>query len=146
MNRKKTIKEGLEDLSHLKGKSIRMCFRSLSGENLEHIPQEKKYEESDGITCLVFSSQEAVTFYPNSEEFSITFDYLDAHLAEGFVKVPTNEYWSTRLENPIEDVKLLHSEYSSEPYGLNIVLENGRSVKLVYVSESEFEFDALVLR
>jgi hypothetical protein len=128
------------------GKSIKKCKRNFTVLNDNHIPIAVKDQESDGTTYLFFSDEKVFGFYANTENFTINVKEIrDDTEINNSKDVSSNNYWEKRLNVRIKDVSLVYGT-NEHPYGISFILENDLKIDLHYISESDYEFDALVIR
>lgn len=131
----------------LKGLSIQSCLRLFYNEDIIiDIPDEDKEQELDGNTFLFFSNGEIIGFYPSSENFTIQ---ITKHKKEDIPKnssnISNNKFWKSIIGEKILEVELLFNILEI-PYGVRFEFNNKKSISLQYVSESEYDFDALIIR
>ena len=133
-------------LRSIEGQSIKSCFRLFSESDFEEIPEDKKEQEADGNMYLVFSNGVIVGFYPVSESFTIELEKLEqSELPDGLSDVSGNQFWQKRTGQKILNVELLYAVIDV-PFGVRFNLENGLKVELQYASESDYTFDALIVK
>lgn len=144
------MKEFIENINiifeNIKNQTIQACWRRLSVIEQDGIPDNLREEEADGNTYLQFSSGLCVGFYPNSELYTVEFEVLEEkQIPKDASDVSKNDYWQQRVAHNILDITLLYGA-TNKPYGVKFNLQNHQEVQLLYVSESEFTFDALIVR
>lgn len=131
---------------NIKNQTIQACWRSLSAIEQEGVPDEVKEEEVDGNTYLQFSNGLFIGFYPSSEHYTVEFEVLEENqIPKEVINVSGNIYWKQRIAHKVLDIELLYG-FADKPYGIKLHLTNQQEVQLLYVSESEFTFDALIVK
>jgi hypothetical protein len=142
---KKFIKEFDQIASKLENTSINACWRSLSELELDNIPDEYQEEAADGSTYLQFSDGTVIGFYAHTEAFTVQFKILPTKgIPENAIETSRNAYWQKRINTPIVNIKLIYQAIP-QPAGLEFFLSNQQTIRLLYVSENEYTFDALVI-
>lgn len=143
---KKNISELLnESPEGLKSQSIVNVWRLFSETEFEEIPNEKIDEESDGDTYLELINGMVLGIYPNTEQFTLDYEYLELLQVPKEAKfVSENLYWKKRIGKKIFKVEGIYGSLPT-PYGMAFELEGGYRIELKYVSESEYTFDALII-
>lgn len=121
------------------------CYRRFENFDIDST-NDNLTQEKDGITYLVFNNNQVIIFYPNSERFSIDYKLSDISCINSDLKeITSNKFWKNLVNQKIETIKNLFSE-SKIPYGIRFIFKNNLKLDIVYISESEIEFDALVIR
>lgn len=121
------------------------CYRRFENFDIDS-RNDNLTQEKDGITYLVFNNNQVIIFYPNSERFSIDYKLSDISCINSDLKeITSNKFWKNLVNQKIETIKNLFSE-SKIPYGIRFIFKNNLKLDIVYISESEIEFDALVIR
>ncbi len=121
------------------------CHRLFLDYENESVPEDIKDQVLDGNTYLKLSNGTTLAFFAMSEEFTIEYDVLDyKNLPTESINVSGNSYWEKRIGKKILDVELLLG-IKSHPFGIKLILEDDLEVKLEYISENEFTFDALII-
>lgn len=145
---KKGIKNIYEDSNLIIGKTIQKCERYLSENDFEDIPESLLSTESDGITYLTLNNELILGFYPHTEKSTISYSTLNKNDVGNtdLINISTNYLIKNILNIPIKGITLLKNEFLIEPYGVRFIFENDKSIELLYLSESEYTFDALVIR
>lgn len=144
--KKLSIKEEEAVLQSVKGQSITGCLRLFSESDFEDIPEDKREQEADGSTYLIFSNGDILGFHPMSESFTIHFEKIRRHeLPCNVSDVSGNHFWQDKVGQTIVHVELLYATLYV-PYGVRFSFENGKKVELQYVSESAYTFDALIIQ
>lgn len=133
-------------LNSVKGQSITACLRLFSESGFEDIPEDKREQEADGSTYLIFSNGEILGFHPISESFTIHFETITRdELPRNLSDVSGNQFWQDKVGQIIINIELLYATFDV-PYGVRFSFKNGKSVELQYVSESAYTFDALIVQ
>lgn len=127
------------------GQSIRKCLRHFNSYDLSHIPDELRYLEADGTILLLFSNEHVVKFIANTEFFSIKIESQIHSDLTNYKDISQNKFWQQRIGKAIQKIEFLHDKLE-QPYGLKFYLENNHNFTIQYVSESDYEFDAIVIR
>lgn len=133
-----------KNLKLMEGLSIYKCLRQFTQENFEEIPDNVKEQEADGNTFLIFSNKEIVGFYPNTEEFAIKVKKI-VSVPEQSVDVSKNNFWKSLIGKKIQKINFLPDNLDF-PNCIEFILENNENFKLQYTSESQYTFDALIIR
>lgn len=121
------------------------CYRRFENFDIDST-NENLTQERDGITYLVFNNNQVIIFYPNSEQFSIDYKLSDISCINSDLKeITTNKFWKNIVNQKIVSIKNLFAE-SKIPYGIRFIFKNNLKLDIVYISESEIEFDALVIK
>lgn len=126
--------------------SLVKVWRFFAEYKYEVIPLAEIGQESDGPIFILLSNNDVLGFYPNTELCSIDFSILELKdIPNVAIEVSNVAYWKNRIKQKIISVRL---EQSSKefPASVSIHLDNGNAFRLVYISESSYTFDALVLR
>ena len=143
---KKNIKFIEEYLKSIKGQEITKCYRKFFDEK-EGFPNSLVDLERDGDVYLELTDGNLLYFYSSTENFSIDFEMLNFdNLPNDVMNISDCSYWSERLLYKITDMDAIYSEYSDVPYGINIYLENKKTISIQYISENEYTFDALIIK
>ena len=137
---KKIVKGSLEGLM------ILAVFRSFYDEDHEHIPKKLRHQEADGTTCIFLSEGKYFTISANSELFTLDLCSSSEKPSRDFVEISNTTFWNNKINVLIEEVNFMYNNQSTIPYGLELQLENGATIKFIYLSETEYTFDALVIR
>ena len=133
-------------LNSLKGLSVQNCLRLYSENDFEDIPVSLKDEESDGSTFLIFSNNLVYGFYANTEIYSIDIKKIKENDIPIEAKdVSGNSFWKNIIGIKILCVEILKNEYS-EFYGFRFSFENNIKIDIQYIAESNYTFDAIVIR
>ncbi|OOB82201.1 hypothetical protein BZL53_10300 [Flavobacterium columnare] len=124
------------------GLSIKKSYRFFYEDFSDVIPDYLKDQETDGSLCLNFSNDEIVEITPLTEEFSIQikkldYDYITS--CENLKEVSDNDFWRKFINKKIELIELL-------PNGIQIKFENFKNIEIIYLSETEYTFDSLIIR
>jgi len=142
---KQFIKDNERTFKKIRGKHIIKCFRLFFESDLEYIPENIRWQEADGVVFLVFSNGEIISFYPNSENFTVKMEKIKKEkLPNGLLEVSNNQFWNKRVNSEIISVELIYG-YTDTPYGVLFQFANGLKMDLCYLSESEYTFDALII-
>jgi hypothetical protein len=135
-----------ENFNFFKGLSIQNCLRQFSENDFEEIPEDMREQEADGSTFLIFSNGDAYGFYPNSEEFSIEIKKIvRADIPSRVSDVSGNNFWKSVIDKKIVEVELLCNNLDSF-YAIRFSFENNVKIDVEYISESDYTFDALIIR
>lgn len=137
-----------KNLKDLEGLSVKKCWRLLHEAENENIPEQIKNEESDGLTYILFSNGEVLCFAPESERFTIRYKSISQNeIPHDALLVSSNTYWSKRIDQEIIEVGFLNgNNLHSNPYGLRLNLINSKRIDIMYISESDYTFDALIIK
>jgi hypothetical protein len=133
------------DITQLKNLSIQKCLRGFPKYDIGHIPDNLKDQESDGDIYFVFSNECILKISAITEIFSIGITEQIKIIESNFSDISSNAFWKNRIGKSIFDVEVL-SGNSKYPFGVKFKLENSMDFKIEYVSESDYEFDAIVIR
>jgi len=129
-----------------KNNSIKNIWRLFSEIELEGIPEEKIDEEADATTYIEFSNNMIIGIYPNTEKFTLDYDYLElCQIPKEAILLSNNLYWSKRIGKKILNIKGIFGDLI-HPQGIIFELEDSEKVELLYISESSYTFDALIIR
>ena len=143
---KRAINKSNTSFIEIKGNSIKECWRYLTESEFEDIPKDLKGEESDGFTYLILSNGIVLSFYPNTEEYTLDYSFISLEdIPDKALNFSSSSYWKERLGSKIIEIKILRGK-SEAPFGVQLELENSSKIELQYVSETEYTFDALVVR
>ena len=111
-----------------------------------YFQQKNIYEESDGITFILFSNQKVFKFFPNTELFTIGYNIIDeSQIPNEAINVTNSDYWKLRVGKKIVEIEGMFGA-SETFYGLNFILESNINIQLQYISENDYTFDALIVR
>ena len=141
------IRERTDLLKSLTGLTISSCCRLFEpyGDS-DFIPSNIRDQELDAITVLKFSNKHLLGFYPDTSKFTLSVkEHVLGDLPKGLVNVSSNSFWQGVIGKKILAVNLLFG-IIEEPYGIRFELENNLKFELQYVSETEYTFDALIIR
>ncbi len=133
------------NIKELKGLAISRCFRNFQKYDASHIPNELKDLELDGDIYILFSNDIVLKLSSNSELFSVKIEQINEFEESQFTDITENKFWSERIGKSITNVEFLCSELQN-PYCLKFHLENNSDFLIEYISESAYEFDAIVIR
>lgn len=145
------VKEELSDsilarMNSFKGLQLQDCFRKYYDDHGDFDSNDNLDQELDGDTFIVFSDKTVIGFYAHSEAFSLKIDFSATLENTVATNVSGNLFWKNKIGNDVVDIQLLYSEYRSNPYGVKFILSNDTCFEIVYVSESDYTFDAVVIR
>lgn len=144
--KKGSIQNSENILKEVKGLYIKSCLRLFFDIDVVDIPDALKEQEADGNVYFILSNSEIIGFYPYTEKCTLKFEFLDKNnLPEGLLDISANQYWRGKIGQKIVDLELLYNQIDT-PYGIRFYLENRQNVELQYISESEYTFDALIIK
>ncbi|SHF73631.1 hypothetical protein SAMN05444377_11746 [Flavobacterium fontis] len=129
----------------LKGFSIQKCLRHFNNYDSSHIPAELRELEADGTILLLFSNETSIIFRANTETFSIEIENRNVLDVNDFTDITKNKFWEHRIGKTIQDIEFLFGKLE-QPYGIKFYLENNCNFTIEYLSESNYEFDAIIIR
>lgn len=125
---------------------IKRVWKLFSIENNYSIPVDIRDQEADGSIFIEFNNNKILCLYANAEEFTIDYEIINnGEIPLKARIVSNNTYWSTRINEKIIDIITICGE-SSIPYGVMFKLEKGLDIRIMYLSESEYDFDSLIIR
>jgi hypothetical protein len=137
------IKE-YENFTFLIGCKIDSVYRKFF-ERVD-LNNELSLHESDGSIVLVFKNGYSISFYPNTEKFTITYEINENLNYYDLVNLGHAKFWKRILGKSIINIEKQFEYDKINPSGIIITLDNLIKIKILYVSESEFTFDALIIR
>ncbi|MBF6653858.1 hypothetical protein C3B47_13400 [Flavobacterium columnare] len=132
----------LVDVNDYIGLSIKKSYRLFYEDFLDIISDSLKDQETDGSLCLKFSNGEVIEITPLSEEFSIEIKKIDSNCItayENLKEVSNNDFWKKYINKKIELIELL-------PNGIQIKFDDSKRIEIIYLSETEYTFDSLIIR
>lgn len=140
------IEDLLSLFPNILGYSIISVWRIFPEMELEGIPEKLKYEESDGLIYLQFSNDLIICFFAKSEGFTLQWEIVGNGVpVNSATNISTSDYWKSRLNIPVIDIRFLNGG-ATYPFGVSFLLKTNAEISLQYVSESEYTFDALIIR
>ena len=128
-------------LEEMVGLKIAKCYRYFYENFSDSIPDDLIDQETDGSLCVLFSNNLLIEFIPKSEDFSINISQKGLNYLENdkLKDVSNNSFWSKFTNKSVKNVTALK-------YGFRISFENLDSIEILYFSETDYTFDALVIR
>jgi hypothetical protein len=130
------------EINDIIGLKIIKCYRFFYEAFSDNMPEHLRDQETDGSLYLLFSNNMLIEFKPISEEFSIDIKRLnhDYSLNNHDIKdVSSNDFWMRFLDRKISFLKLLKN-------GIQINFENLKKIEIIYLSETKYTFDSLIIR
>ncbi len=128
------------------GQTLQGCFRRYYDDHDDFDYDDNLDQELDGDTFLIFSNSEAIGFYADTEAFSLKVGFNVQLENTESVEVSKNLFWKNKIGNSLVDVQLLHSKHRPNPYGIKFILSDGPSFEIVYISESDYTDDAVIIK
>ncbi len=140
------LKDFFDTIKEAEGLSIIGCKRIFNTYDSEHIPIILKDQEKDGSTFLYFSNGTIYGFYAYTENYTLNIEKLfPTKVPDSAIDISVNWFWSRVTGKKIIRIELLYGK-SEIPLGILFSFENSINVELKYISESEHEFDALIIK
>lgn len=103
-------------------------------------------QEKDGSLVLLFSNGKRVSFYPFTENFTILIEIDENIDFSNLTDLTNNSFWKRYKGLKVKKV-LENIEFNIEnPSGLRFIFEDNSFIKIIYVSEGLYSFDALIIR
>ena len=124
---------------------IAKCYRKFNSYDVSHIPVDVRNLEQDGLVFLVFENDKILGFYPNTENFSVDFSFIESVEINQLVDISSDLFFVNKLSFKINNISNLY-EFLDEPYGVEFLFENNSKMNIIYESESDYEFDSLIIR
>lgn len=135
----------LNELKSLEGLSIVKCLRKFNTYNVSHIPIGLRNLEQDGITFLVFDNNKIVKFSPNTEVGTINYCFDESIDNNQLTDISNDLFFEKIIGFKIISLSNIFG-FIDNSYGIEFTFENGSRMRIVYESESNYEFDALIIR
>ncbi len=141
------MENGFLELKKCIGSKIIKCSRNFTiGLNAE-IPNERRFQESDGEILIELYNGHFFLFSPDSENFSIKISAFDAKNSNKLsVDLSSVLFWQNRLNLKIQDITKLYSKFRNNHFGIKITLNNDICFKIIYESENQFDSDLILIK
>ncbi len=135
----------LQELKNIIGLKIVKCYRKFNTYDVSHIPVNLRNLEQDGLIFLILEDNSIIGFYPNTESFSIDYNFIEDLEINQLIDISEDLFFKNIIGFNIVNLTNLY-EFLEKPYGLEFVFENNSRMNIIYESESDYEFDSLIIR
>lgn len=135
----------LQELKSIIGLRIVKCYRKFNTYDVSHIPVYLRNLEQDGFTFLKLEDNRILGFYPNTENFSIDYDFIESIEVNKLIDVSDDLFFENIIGFKISNLSNLYG-FLDVPFGLEFWFENNSRMRIIYETESDYEFDSLIIR